>query len=50
MKERIEARIQELLVAKEEALGRANAIHGAIQECRYWLAELAKDAQPQEKS
>jgi hypothetical protein len=46
-REQIEARKAELIAARDEALAGFNAIVGAINDCDYWLAQLAaEEAKP----
>ena len=39
-REQIEKRLAELEAQREQALANANALSGAIQDCRYWLEQL----------
>ena len=41
-KEAIQRRKAELITNREQVMGQANALTGAIQDCDYWLAQLAK--------
>ena len=43
-KEDLEKRIQELSVARDQAIANANALSGAIQELQRLIKELEKDA------
>jgi type VI protein secretion system component VasF len=45
-KEALEARIADLTKQYEQAVANANAIQGAIQDCKYWLGELDKTPAP----
>lgn len=42
-KEALEARIQSLQREQEQLIAKTNAFSGAIQDCKYWLEELAKE-------
>ena len=44
-KEQVEARKQALVAQKTQLVAQVHAVLGAIEDCDYWLAELAK---PQE--
>lgn len=39
-KEQVEARLAELEKELEQLYANANAISGAIQDCKYWLAQF----------
>lgn len=40
-KERVEERIADLERQKEQAVANINAVEGALQDCRFWLEQLA---------
>jgi hypothetical protein len=42
-KEQIEQRKAELLATREQLQANLNAVAGAIQDCDYWLAQLAAE-------
>ena len=42
----IETRIAELTKLKETALANANALDGAIQDCRFWAERLKSPSEP----
>jgi hypothetical protein len=51
-REQIEARKAELLQTQEQLKANLNAVAGALQDCDYWLAQMAaeelKAPEPQE--
>ena len=49
-KEKLLAKIAELEQRKAQLLANGNAINGAIEECKYWLAELEKPEKEPEPS
>ena len=40
LRAKLAARIDELIVQRDEGLGRANFANGAIEECRHLIADL----------
>ena len=47
-KEKLEARLNELQQALKQIEANGNATLGAIEECKYWLAQIEQEAK-QEK-
>ena len=45
-KEKIEARIAELQQSLKQLEANGNAMLGAIEECKYWLAQLEQAEKP----
>lgn len=39
-KDKIMQRITDLQARQEQLVANLNAVHGAIQECQYWLSQL----------
>jgi hypothetical protein len=44
--EKLQERINTLQASKDQMLANANAFSGAIQECRFWLAQLLAEQEP----
>jgi len=47
-KEKIMARLAELQNMLKQAEANGNAILGAVEECKYWLAQLEQDEAPKD--
>ena len=45
-REALEKRLAALRESLDRSIGSVNVCNGAIKECEYWLAELAKEAHP----
>ena len=45
-REALEQRLAELGRQRRQAFANYNALHGAVQECEYWLSVLAKKKPP----
>ena len=43
LKGKYQERIKEYEAEKERLIGALNALNGAIEDCKYWLAELEKE-------
>lgn len=48
-KEKIEARLKYLQEKLNESLSTTQALHGAIQDCQYWLVFLATNTDNEAK-
>ena len=50
-KDQIQARIDELMKIGKQAESQIHAINGALQECNYWMEQLAKgeEVKPNQK-
>lgn len=46
-KQEVLARIQQLEFQKVQSIAQANAIDGAIQDCKYWIEEFDKKEREQ---
>ncbi|MDO8794385.1 MAG: hypothetical protein Q7J25_07185 [Vicinamibacterales bacterium] len=42
--EEIQARIRQLRIEREQAIGTVNAYNGAIQDCEWWLQQIEGEA------
>ena len=45
-KEKLEARLIDLNATLKQTEANGNAILGAIEECKYWLAQLEQEENP----
>ena len=48
-KEKLEARMLELQQSLKQLEANGNATLGAIEECKYWLAQLEQDAKAKQE-
>ena len=42
-KEKIEARLSSLRAEYDQTMTNLQALHGAVQDCQYWLSEIDKE-------
>jgi hypothetical protein len=49
-RDEIQARIAQLEAQRVELIAQVNATMGAIQDCTYWLGQVAKAAEPEPAS
>ena len=44
-REMIEARLQQLIAERDNALAQFNAFVGAVNDCKHWLSVIAQEEQ-----